>query len=790
MDKSTLRSAAQSLDLPKILHHIAGFASSDLGREACERLEPCSDLEIISIEHNQVSEMKSVLEGENTFPIDGIKDIRLSLHHASLENSILTAKELFDVATTINSSQTIKRFIEKRKDSLVEIAALTSNISIPNEIEFNIFQAINENAEVKDSASKELKNVRTEILQKHVVIRKALEKILRATSELGMTQDEIVTTRDGRMVIPIKSEHKNKFPGFIHSTSSSGQTVFIEPSETLTLNNDICELYFREKREIERILRELTCQVRINLETLKKVINVLTTVDLIYAKAHYSIEIKGNKPFLKEKGSIVIQNGIHPILLLKHKREMIVSLNVEIGNRFNTLLITGPNAGGKTVALKSVGLLALFVQCGIHIPASPDSEFPVFKKIFVLVGDNQSIENDLSTFSSQVLQLKEIVEGSDELSLVLVDEIGSNTDPSEGGAIAASILDYLNSSGALTIATSHQASLKAFAHNTVGMENAAMEFDQVSLLPTYKLKVGIPGSSYALEIAERLGLDTKIVLKSRELLGDQKTKLEQLIIDLEKQSQEFKNKLKETDANLLKYKKLNLEYESKLKSFRIEVKDIKKRSLEEARQLLSDASAQIERTVKEIKTKNADKVSIKESKIFLNQLDSDLKKFEEELFEKHDARDNAPIDIEINDIVILKSGGQAGIVMTLPDKKGNLTVAFNSIKAKINVDNIDGIKKNQIQAIPVTSAFISNNEISNEVDVRGLYSDEAVSTVDKFLDNAMLSGFHRVDIIHGKGTGALRKSINNFLQHDQRVKSQRMGDLNEGGAGVTVVELN
>ena len=788
---SRYSSAVEKLDLQKILHHISRFAYSDLGKEAVEQLEPCSDLGKISVEHNRITEMKSILEGGNDFPLDGLKDIRTSLQRAALENSVLTGKELYDIAVTIKTSHTVKHFIEGKSEILPELFSLTSDLSTYKEIEFNIFQAIDENFEVKDSASKELKNVRIEIAQKQLQIRKALEKILRASTEQGMTQDEIVTTRDGRMVIPIKAELKNRFPGFIHSTSSSGQTVFIEPSETLTLNNDICELIFKERREVEKILRELTSQIRSVLSSLHSSVKILSLLDLYYANAQYSIEIKGNKPFLKESGSIVIQHGFHPLLLLKHQRETIVPLDLELGNANTILLITGPNAGGKTVALKSVGLLALMVQCGIHVPVSPDSEFAVVSGIFVLVGDNQSIENDLSTFSSQILQLKDIIDSATESSLILIDEIGSNTDPAEGAAIAASVLECLGKIGSLTIATSHQASLKAFVYNSPGMENAAMEFDQKTLLPTYRLKIGLPGSSYALEIAERLGLDEKVITKSRHFLGDQKTKLEQLIIALENQSQELKNKLQSADDNLLHYKALSQEYESKLKDLKNEIKILKRKAVDEAKQMLTHASATIENLIKEIRTSNADKGSIIKSKSYLSQFNADIEKIEAEMNAEHSGSENNSNipDLAINDIITVKSGGQTGIVISLPDKKGILTVAFNSIKAKIHIDNISNIKKNSDQKRTVTSSISLDKTALAEVDIRGYYSNEAVSLVDKFIDDAVLSGLHRVDIIHGKGTGALRKAVHKFLESDERVKSQRLGELNEGGAGVTVVDL-
>jgi len=782
--------AAEKLDLPKILHRIKFYASSDLGKEAAENIEPSSDLEIISREHNRVSEMKRLLESESAIPIDGIKDIRTSLQHAAIENNVLSPKEFLNIVLTLQAARNLKSFIEKRREFLIELSQTTSSISIHKEIEFNIIQAISETGEVRDSASKELRSIRQSIVDKQMTIRKALERILRATSEQGMVQDEIVTTRDGRMVIPIKVELKNKFPGFIHSTSASGQTVFIEPSETLTLNNEITELFFAEKREVERILHSLTGQIREVASAIEATVMAVTQLDLCYAKARYSIEIQGNKPLLKENGSLVIHNSFHPMLLLRHQREAIVPLNIEVGASFDTLLITGPNAGGKTVALKSVGILSLMVQSGIHIPASPDSEFPLTKKMFVLIGDNQSIENDLSTYSSQALQLKKILNETNNQTLVLIDEIGSNTDPTEGGALAAAVLEQLTKVGALTVATSHQASLKAFVHNSERMENGAMEFDQETLLPTYRFKLGLPGSSYALEIAQRLGISDEIISKARSMMGDQKARLEHLILELENRSQMLEQRLSIADEEIKKYKELSVVFESKLKQLNKELKEVKRKAIEEAKSIVERASSTVENTIREIKTQHASREVIKQGKAQLAELEKEVSTIEKDILETIAGDSVATLNLKEGDLVVLKSGGQSGTVLTLPDKHGFLQVAFNTIKAKVNVSNIQSISKKKARTIESSSSVSIDKQFSNEVDIRGLYGDDAVSIVDKFLDDAILAGLHRVDIIHGKGTGVLRKRVQMFLENDSRVKNQRMGEWNEGGTGVTVVELS
>src|SRR5208283_2221614 len=425
------QSAAEKLEFRKILGRLESYASSDLGKNAAEHIIPTGNLGLLAQELNRVDEMKKLLESDDPFPIDGLRDIRDPLQRAGIENSILSPSDLLPIAQTLQAARNIKVFIQKRKDVYLELHTYCEAININKLLEYNITQAIDENGNIKDTASKELRVIRNDLVSMYEMLRKQLERILKNVSEQGLSQEDIITTRDGRMVIPVKAEQKHSVPGFIHSSSASGFTVFIEPAETLSLNNEIRELHFKEQREIEKILRTLTMQVREVSSELLQSLEILKHLDLIYAKAKYSIEIKGNKPFLKEFGSLKIVDARHPILLLRHPREKVIPLSIELGNGYNTLLITGPNAGGKSVAMKTVGVLVLMLQCGIHVPASPDSEFPVFRKLYVDIGDDQSIENDLSTFSSHITMLREILNSADDHSLILIDEIGAGTDPVE-----------------------------------------------------------------------------------------------------------------------------------------------------------------------------------------------------------------------------------------------------------------------------------------------------------------------------------------------------------------------
>jgi DNA mismatch repair protein MutS2 len=783
--------ACDRLDYRKILHQIAHYAPSRLGQEAIEELLPTNDSAWISLEHNRVSELKRMIESEHGFPIDGIKDIRLALTRATIENNSLTAHELLEIASTLHAAASLKAFIEKRREHYPELAALCHSLTTNKVLAYNITQAIDENGYVKDSASKELREVRHAIIAVHNQLSKRLEKILRDVSEQGISQDDIITTREGRMVLPIKTEKKNMVPGFIHSASATGLTVFIEPAETLSLNNEISELHFKEKREIEKVLLSLTRQVTEVRTEIKEDVRLLTLIESTYAKARYSVEIKGNKPFIIDNGSLLLLQARHPLLMQKHGREGVVPLDVELGGAYNTLLITGPNAGGKTVALKTVGLLTLMVQSGIHIPAAADSEFPLFNNVFVNIGDNQSIEDDLSTYSSQMLQLKEIVDGADEHSLVLIDEIGAGTDPTEGSALAAALLRKLTSCGAMTIATTHHGTLKAFAFETPGIQNSAMEFNQSSLQPTYRFRVGIPGSSYALVIAHRLGMSDEVLKDAQAMLGHQQSNLERLLLDLESRMQDAENERRTLAMERFENKKLHDEYETKLKQLKQEVKEVKAASLRTAQEIIDRAHAAIENSVREIKSQNAEKTVVKQWRSEIDAIDAFIQKESASLADAASASSERPGEFEVGDDVQLASNRQTGKVLTRPDAQGYLTVAFNSLKMKVNVSQLASghVSQTASEKAAEESSFFVKPVSATEVDLRGMYGDEAVSVVDKFIDDAVMSGLHRIDIIHGKGTGALRKRIHIFLKEDKRVVSFKLGEWNEGGTGVTVVEL-
>ncbi|MCZ6777231.1 MAG: endonuclease MutS2 [Ignavibacteria bacterium] len=778
---------SSKLEFDKVRERLLRYTSSDPGREVIQAISFSTSLSEIQNELSRVSEFKQMVEQEGEIPLEGIHQVKKAIQKASVEGTILRPKDLVQIASTLAAARTLKGFIAKRKGRFPLIWKVAETLYSDKVVEFNIGQAIDESGAVRANASKELRSIRKAIADKYDHLKRRLESILKQVSEFGISQEEIITTREGRMVIPVKAEHKSKVHGLIHSASSSGATVFIEPTETLEGNNEIRSLQFQEQREVEKILRALTIQVNEIREPLLANMDVLARLDALHAKAKYSIEILGVQPLVNNTGEIRLIQARHPVLMLNHGYAETVPLDLDLGDSYSTLVISGPNAGGKTVAMKCVGLLVLMVQAGLHIPASDRTTVRIFKKMFVDIGDEQSIENDLSTFSSHLAHLKEIEEQADSESLVLIDEIGSGTDPGEGGAIAASLLEALTSRKAYSIATTHQGSLKVFAYETDGVENGAMEFDQSTLTPTYRFRSGVPGSSYALEMAARLGISDWMMKRSREFLGHQQTKLENLIIALESSVQQSRKELDSLLEEKSKLDELVRQYEAKVASQAKELKEVKRDAILEAKRIVERANAVIEQSVREIKEKSADRSTVKAAH-------EEISKFKQEILSKEEevAPELSSEKLDVGKAVRFSNGGEVGEIESISADEETAVVVFGSVRMKVAASDLVVSRRRETTSShrsEMTSLEKPESALQ-DLDLRGMTGEEALPLVDKFLDNAMLAGIHRVDIIHGKGTGALRKKVADFLSHHPRVKSFRLGEWNEGGTGATVVELS
>jgi DNA mismatch repair protein MutS2 len=772
------------LEFDKIKKHIQRYASSDLGKERLEHLAPSSDIAEVRASLALVSEMKRLLESHEAPPLEELPDVRVALQRSSIENYALAPADLHRVALTLATSRKIHSYITRRKSNFPLLWQLLSPIYLHNILEFNINRAIDDQGLVKDSATKELGAIRKQMFEKTESLRKRLESILRGVAEKDWAQEEIITTRDARMVIPVKTEHKNKVPGFIHSASGSGATVFIEPTETLELNNDLRTLQFREQREIEKILRELTDQVRGVREELLANSRLLAELDFIIAKAKYSLEAIGSEPILKEGGRIRLLDARHPLLILRHKRDDVVPLNVDLGPEIRTVVISGPNAGGKSVAMKTIGILALLAQSGCHIPATSGTELPLFTEIFVDMGDEQSIENDLSSFSSHLNNLKQLLENVTETSLVLIDEIGSGTDPQEGAAIASAVLEQLTQSGCKTIATTHHGALKTFAFETEGVENAAMEFDMASLQPTYRFKIGLPGSSYAMEMAERISFPKSAVDRAKEIRGTKAYDLERLIDDLQNKSAALASDLERIQVEKHDLNVLTRSYEEKNATLQKSLREIKLQAAKDAEEIVARANAAIEGAVREIKESSGEKEAVKAARQRIDSLKEDVRRLHSEVQVEEAVRQN----FTPGDPVRLKESQASGEILQQIDDD-NFIVLIGSLRVKVKRGELlSAPRKQKLGSIPMSQG--PSEPAKNELDLRGMYGDEAIIAVEKIFDDAILNNLHKINIIHGKGTGALRKRITEFLKSHPSVKSYRLGEWNEGGTGVTVVELS
>lgn len=780
MHTADFSTAIRKLEFDRVLERVSRHAASDAGRQAVRSLVPSIDESTITIELDRVSETKSLLIAAGDLPFEGLSDIRPALRKTTIENSVLAPEELLSVAGTLRASRMVHAHLSKHRALAPLLSPMSGKLVVDKIVEYNIRQAIDETGRINDAASKELRTIRSAMVSVTESLRKRLGMILKQVSEQEFLQEEIITTRDGRLVIPVKSEFKRQVPGFIHSTSASGATTYIEPAETLDLNNQLRELQLSEQREIMKILSELTAQVRQIRENLEESLVALTELDALSARARYSIEVLGNAARVAAGGTLRLVEARHPGLLQRHTREEVVPLWLEFEGDVRTLLITGPNAGGKSVALKSIGLLALCAQSGLHVPAGPGTELPIFTSIYVDIGDDQSIEQDLSTFSSTLLTYREILEGADSFSLVLLDELGAGTDPAEGGALAMAILAELTHRRTTTIATTHTGSLKVFAHNTPGIMNGSMEFDHKELRPTYRFVSGVPGGSYAFELAGRLKFPPALLAEARKALGTDQVRLESLLLELERKAQEYRELLAQATGERDRLQSLVSTYESKLKEVRLEIAELKKSAKSEARSIIKDAQATVERVVREIREQQAASSAVRSAR-------QELQSVRERHTAEGEEHEQIPDEVLApGDAVRLEDSSAVGQIQEIRAKSAIVTWSHGTIQ--VPLAKLRKAKRSDVSGQTASSSSVSF-EARTELDLRGMRVDEIQEAVEHFLDSAFLGGLHRVDIIHGKGTGALRKRVTELLQSHPQVRSFRMGEWNEGGTGVTVVEL-
>lgn len=790
----------------KIRSFLKSECVSSLGTAFVDKIRWSDDQQMIEKMLNQTEEFRQLLLSTHTFPSMNYLDLNPQLHKAGIIGSFLLEEDFHRLKISLQTIlQSINFFVDKAV-SFPELSKLGSNISIDPKVITVISSKIDDNGVLKNNASDHLQEIRKLMQSEQMRLRKVLEQVLKQAKSQGFTPDDAsFTVRDGRMVIPLSAEHKRHVKGFVHDESASGQTVYLEPAEALDINNTLRELKSKEAREIIRILTQLTDFVRPFIPELKKGYIYLGIVDFIRAKARFALKIEACKPIFNKEPGFDIINAQHPLLFLAHKSQgkPIVPLSIRLDKSQRILLISGPNAGGKSVTLKTVGLLQYMWQCGLLIPVADQSRIGLFKSIFIDIGDEQSIENDLSTYSSHLTNMKNFLMYANKDSLCLIDEFGTGTEPAFGGAIAQAILEELNKNKTFGVITTHYANLKEFAEKTEGIINGAMRFDLEKLEPLYKLIVGKPGSSFALEISRKIGLPESVIERSKENIGTEQVNMDRLLGELELERKKLSDQFKDSQLKARDLQRKIEEYND-LKSFLdINKKKLLKDARLEAKKLISDANQQIESTIRVIKENKADKEATKKSRAALEDLKTNLNKIDDleyvEEVEEEALEEYAVLSgpIEVGDYVQLKDQGAIGEVLSIQGK--DASVAMGDLKSHIKLKRLTRLSRKEKRKLE--SDFVSRplmqgmnmldkrSNFSSNLDIRGVRGEASLSVIEGFIDDATMLNAAEVRIIHGKGDGILREMTREKLKRMNAVRSFQDEHVERGGAGVTVVNL-
>ncbi len=789
--------ALTKLEFDKIRSLLAGYTSTSSGKERIASLRPDTNRQDIILKLEQTGEMLGLLESSQAPPLQTLTDIRNFLVQSRIERFILDGSSLASVGRWAVSSRLLRTFFSGNKESAPLLHAISGKIMDVRELENQINRVVDEKGEIKENASPELSRINRHINRKKQAARSALVNILRKGREAGFIGEEEATLRAGRMVIPVRVEHKRKIHGLIHDTSSTGQTVFMEPVEVFEANNEIRELESARKREQERLLRELTELTGRYSRQMEQNMETIGLIDAIYARARTGRRWDGVIPEISQDHRFLLRDSRNPLLLLKYPNtekalEQVVPLSLEIEPDEKGVMITGPNAGGKSVTLKTFGLLVVLAQCGIPVPACEGARVPCVSGLYLDMGDEQSIENDLSTFSSRLNWMKQVLLASQPGSWVLIDEAGSGTDPDEGTALVKSFLELLSDKQVRCMVTTHHGDLKLFAHETPGWSNASMEFDRHSLSPTYRFRKGIPGSSYAFEIAERLELPHNLVKKARNWTGTGKNRMESLIISLEQDVQ----KLREQQA-MLRKKEQSVqdsrdELEKRLERVREEREKIRNRALQEAEEILQQANRRIEEAIRAASLK--EKETLREKRTDIARMEQDVTKRRARQKKKRKYSTLKPQGpLRPGDPVRLIDSNTTGELVETDGKKA--TVIINGLRVRTSHPNLErsdrlpekktsrGYRLTSSEADPPLRAY------SGRLDIRGYRGEEAVRSVTAFVDEGLARGLERLAIIHGKGDGILKKLVHEHLSSRKDVSRYEQAPMDEGGDGCTYVWL-
>lgn len=790
--------ALKILEYAKIIDQLAGLTISPSGRDMALALTPSADLAEIRLWQKHTAEAVSLSLKQGRLNLRGFHEIRPALKRLPI-GSTLSMKELLDIADfLLTAGRAIAYFKDLEEDGEnLALADFFCQLQPLSSLEREIHRCIISEEEMADDASPKLAEIRRGIKSNQASVKSELNKLLQSSSIQSYLQDTLITIRNNRYCLPIRSEYRNEVPGMIHDQSASGSTLYVEPMAVINLNNKLSQLLSEEESEIERILSLLSASAALEYGALTGNLDALTHLDFIFAKAELALSMDASEPIFNKDSAIYLKNARHPLL----PTASVVASTIYLGDTFSTLVITGPNTGGKTVSLKTLGLLSLMGQAGLHIPAADHSRLTVLENVYADIGDEQSIEQSLSTFSSHMVNIVDILKKANYRSLVLFDELGAGTDPVEGAALAMAILEDLRARGVLTAATTHYSELKVYALSTDGVENASCEFDVNTLKPTYRLLIGVPGKSNAFAISKRLGLPPEIIASAEELIGGREVRFEDLITDLEMNRKTALLEKERAEKLHAEVAALNQELQSQKEKLNAQKTDIIRQARQEAYRILDTAKGEADQILRQMN-------KIAKAGTPVKELEAERSKLRDKMNDALTAAEAAAVQnrqgpkinlksLKVGQSYLVTSFQQVGTLLSLPDSDRKVKVQLGIMTATVDAADlrIAAQAKGQTQTSASPRAGYSAQHtakslnISKEIDLRGYNGLDGMEALDKYIDDVFLSSLNELNIIHGKGTGALRSQLHQFLKRDPRVKSYRLGDINEGGAGVTVVTL-
>ena len=784
------------LEYPKIIDMLTGYASSPMGKDLCRNLMPSSDISEILQGQMETSDALTRVMKKGSLSFSGIRDIRGSLLRLKVGSTVGMA-ELLNIAATLDVALRAKSYGRREADDEDQdsLEGLFAQIEPLSNLNHEIRRCIIDEETMADDASPTLKSIRRQIKLTNERIHSQLASMVSSQNIGSKLQDNLVTMRNGRYCLPVKAEYRSQVQGMIHDQSSTGSTLFIEPMAVVKLNNDIRELELQEQKEIEAVLAALSEQTAQNVDAIRADLDIMIQLDFIFARAGLALDMNATEPIFNTEKRIHLKQARHPLI----PRKKAVPIDIRLGEDFDLLVVTGPNTGGKTVSLKTVGLLTLMGQAGLHIPALDRSELSVFREVYADIGDEQSIEQSLSTFSSHMTNVVSFLKKADQDSLVLFDELGAGTDPTEGAALAISILSFLHEQGIRTMATTHYSELKVYALSTDGVENACCEFNVETLRPTYRLLIGFPGKSNAFAISSKLGLPDFIIERAKDQISQKDESFEDVLTSLENSRVIIENERQEAERYKTQIASLKQELESKQEKLDERKERILREANEEARKILADAKEYADQTMKMFHKFQKDRVDTaaieKERQNLRNRMNKAEKGMSMNTTVKKPKKELKPKDLSLGDTVQVLSMNLKGTVSSHPDSKGFLFVQMGIIRSKVHISDLELVDEPVINTpgLSRTGAgkirMSKSTSVSTEINLLGKTVDEAVAELDKYLDDAYLAHLKSVRIVHGKGTGALRKGVHNYLRRQKHVADFHLAEFGEGDAGVTIVEF-